>query len=71
MPARYNTDLALTKSVRLRAGHSLQFRAEAFNAFNNVTWTSVGLDANNPARFGEFTATADPRVMQFAVRYQF
>ena len=71
MPARYNTDLALTKRVRFRAGHNLQFRAEAFNAFNNVIWTNVSLDANNPARFGEFTATAEPRVMQFAVRYEF
>jgi hypothetical protein len=68
----YNTDLALTKSFRLpNSNHRLQFRAEAFNAFNNVNFTNVALDANQPNSFGQFTAAAPARVWQFALRYEF
>ena len=38
-----------------RRGHRLQFRAEAFNAFNNVNFTNVSLDASSPNTFGQFT----------------
>ena len=67
----YNTDLSLTKSFSLPAGHRLQFRAEAFNVFNNVNFTKVSLDAASPNSFGVFTEASPARVMQFAVRYEF
>ena len=67
----YNTDLALTKNLNLTNGHRIQFRAEAFNAFNNVNFTNVSLDASSPNSFGQFTATSPARVMQFALRYEF
>ena len=68
----YNTDLSLTKAFALPwANQRLQFRAEAFNAFNNVNFTNLSLDANSPGSFGQFSATAPPRVMQFALRYEF
>jgi hypothetical protein len=51
--------------------HRIQFRAEAFNAFNNVNFTNVSLDASSPNSFGQFTAAAPARVMQFALRYEF
>jgi hypothetical protein len=49
----------------------LEVRAEAFNAFNNVNFTNIALDANSPNSFGQFTQAAPPRVFQFALRYQF
>jgi hypothetical protein len=68
----YNTDLAITKSFPLPfANQRLQFRAEAFNAFNNVNFSNATLDANSPTSFGQFTAAAPARVMQFALRYEF
>ena len=67
----YNTDIAVTKSFSMPKGHRLQFRAEAFNAFNNVNFTRLSLDASQPATFGQFTATSPARVMQFALRYEF
>jgi hypothetical protein len=67
----YNTDLSLTKYFSLPYGHRLQFRAEAFNAFNNVNYTKVSLDAASPNSFGVFTEAAPARVMQFALRYEF
>ena len=64
--------MAVTKSFGLPwQGQRLQFRAEAFNVFNNVNFTNLSLDANSPGSFGQFTATGPARVMQFAVRYEF
>lgn len=67
----YNTDLAVTKNITFGNGHRIQFRAEAFNAFNNVNFTNVRLDAASPGNFGQFTEAAPARVMQFALRYEF
>jgi hypothetical protein len=49
----------------------LQFRAEAFNAFNNVNFFNPSLALTNPLTFGEFQSVSDPRTMQFALRYEF
>jgi regulator of RNase E activity RraA len=46
-------------------------RAEAFNAFNNVNFFNPSLDGNTPSNFGEFRQVHPPRVMQFALRYEF
>jgi hypothetical protein len=67
----YNTDISVTKNIGLPMGHRLQVRIEAFNAFNNVNFTRLSLDAASPATFGQFTATSPARVMQFALRYEF
>ena len=67
-----NFDIAVSKSFRMPIeGHRMQFRAEAFNAFNNVYFFNPNLDANSPSNFGQFTAAGAPRVMQFALRYEF
>jgi hypothetical protein len=67
-----NFDIAVAKSFRLPwEGHRLQFRAEAFNAFNNVNFISPSLALATPSTFGEFTDTTPPRNMQFALRYEF
>ncbi len=75
LPGIKNVDIALAKSFRLPfqqlESHRLQFRAEAFNAFNFVNFISPSLQLSSPATFGEFTATTPGRVMQFALRYEF
>jgi hypothetical protein len=72
MPWQRNVDLAATKDFQLPwEGHSLQLRAEAFNAFNFVNYTNVSLALSNPSTFGDFTAAADARVLQLALRYTF
>lgn len=54
--------------------HTLQFRGEVFNLTNSVRFdpfTSTR-DINNPATFGKYTAQlGNPRVFQFALRYEF
>jgi hypothetical protein len=67
-----NFDIAVAKSFPLPwEGHSIQFRAEAYNAFNNVNFISPSLALYNPATFGEYQNAMPPREMQFALRYEF
>ncbi|MCX6591932.1 MAG: TonB-dependent receptor [Acidobacteria bacterium] len=67
-----NFDLSLGKYFKLPfEGHRVQVRAEAFNAFNNVNFTTASLSLANPTTFGQFTDVMAPRVIQFALRYEF
>lgn len=71
-PGMTNVDLALVKFFPLPfEGHRIEVRAEAFNAFNNVNFTTASLSLANPSTFGQFTNVMAPRVMQFALRYVF
>ena len=68
----FNTDLTLAKSFKLPwEGQRVQFRAEAFNAFNNVNFTNPSLSLISPLTFGEFQGVMPARTMQFALRYEF
>jgi hypothetical protein len=72
MPWQKNVDLAATKNFPLPwEHHFLQLRAEAFNAFNFVNFTNISLALSSPSTFGNFTAAADARVLQLALRYTF
>ncbi len=67
-----NFDIGVAKSFPLPwEGHRIQFRAEAYNAFNNVNFIQPSLMLGNPATFGEYQNTMPPREMQFALRYEF
>ena len=69
----FNTDLALGKSFQMPwEGHKLQFRWEMFNAFNNVNFTGRDIQKryDRPAVLGQFRTVKPPRVMQFALRYE-
>jgi hypothetical protein len=69
-PGKAVVDLGIVKSFFIRERHRVQFRAEAFNAFNRVN-----LDAPNAniaaATVGRITSDSPPRVFQLALRYQF
>jgi len=67
-----NFDMAIAKSFAMPwEGHFLQFRGEAFNAFNNVNFQNPSLSLATPAKFGEFQAALPARVIQLSLRYQF
>lgn len=68
-----NFDISLGKSFFMPfEGHTIQFRAEAFNAFNHVNFSGLSLNTANPGQFGQFSSVAvQPRVIQFALRYEF
>jgi hypothetical protein len=73
-PGFFDTDLAVSKSFPVKERIIITFRAEAFNAFNNVEWGIPNLSLATPSTFGEissYTYGAAPRVMQMALRFQF
>ena len=72
----FSIDLAIGKRFLLPVeGHSLQFRAEAFNLTNSVRfnadpWETVSFTF--PGSFGNYSRLlVPPRVLQFGLRYEF
>jgi len=78
-PGLENWDAALVKGFRIYERLLLQLHLEAYNAFNHTQFTTVNTTAQfNPATgqqvnaaFGQFTAAANPRQVQLAVRVSF
>ena len=77
-PGYASWDMSLTKRWKLPwEGHTLQFRGEVFNVANlhrfNVQSVSSPFTLQQlPQSFGDFTSLlTQPRVMQFALRYEF
>ena len=71
-PGFWNVDLSLIKRTKIKESWNLEFRAEAFNAFNHTNF-SVGAENNdiNSTSFGRLTTTFDPRILQFALKLNF
>jgi len=69
-PRRKVVDLSLVRSFRFRNGRHVEARVEAFNAFN---WFLLDIPNTtlSSATFGRITSSGDPRIMQFAVKYEF
>ena len=71
-PGYFGFDLGLFKRFSLPwEGHMLQLRWETFNVTNTPSFRNPSLNPEAPSTFGTFTAVSDPRVMQFALRYEF
>jgi len=69
-----NFDIGLSKRFKMpwKEGHSVQFRWETFNMFNQVQFTSPDLSRVNSATWGQYTEQMNgPRQMQFGLRYDF
>ena len=73
-PGLRNVDLSLVRSFRFST-HQIEARLEAFNAFNWFRWGNPTTALNN-VNFGRILSTqtgaaGDPRIIQFALKYQF
>ena len=64
-------DFALNRRFQVYEGHTIQFRAEAFNAFNHPNWGIPGGNPDFGPFFGRLFTSGDPRRIQFALRYDF
>jgi hypothetical protein len=51
-PGTTQVDLTLSKGFRIREGWKIEFRVEAYNAFNQLNWDNPIVDFNN-ANFGK------------------
>jgi len=78
-PGYFSMDAGLGKRWKMpwSEGQSLQFRWEVFNVTNSVRFDAVSAITNSAldlsgSNFGNYTRLAtNPRVMQFALRYEF
>jgi hypothetical protein len=72
-PGIENFDLTLQKSLRIAEAKSIEFRAEAFNAFNHTQFygpASVDGQRGDPS-FGKIDSAAAPRLIQIAAKFSF
>lgn len=66
-----NIDISMIKNIQLVERFKLQFRVEAFNAFNRTNFNGPELNPTN-RNFGKITSAANlPRVYQLALRLRF
>jgi len=76
-PGINNFDLTLQKNIKLSESKSLQFRLDAFNAFNHAQFYGVQtgipvVDGNiNDSTFGQIVNAAPPRLLQLVSKFVF
>jgi hypothetical protein len=70
LPTFWQFDMALTRIFRFRETQTVEFRAEAFNLLNSFRPGDINLNFTS-SQFGQILNALDPRIMQFALRYQF
>ena len=65
--------MALEKEVALSESKSLQFRVEAFNAFNHSQFHGPAAVNGNisSTNFGQVVSAASPRLVQLAAKFLF
>jgi hypothetical protein len=68
--ANFQNDVALSRSFSLGEHRTLQFRWEVFNVFNHVNF-GAPTSSLNSSNFGKITTAGDPRIMQFAGKFEF
>jgi hypothetical protein len=68
-----NIDMSMVKQFRIREGHSVSFRWEFYNLFNQPMFANPAVNIATPQSFGRISATTanNPRIMQLALRYDF
>jgi hypothetical protein len=69
-PSWWNADISLFKNFSLKERMNLQFRAEAFNALNDVKFFPPDMSVVSPT-FATLQSADRPRVMQLALRFTF
>ena len=77
-PGKVSTDLAAAKSFSVWRESKVQFRADAFNAFNHVNLGNPNVSAvfnaagaQTSATFGTITGAAAGRILQLSLKLSF
>ncbi|MPZ18922.1 MAG: hypothetical protein GEV06_13555 [Luteitalea sp.] len=71
-PGYFKTDFGVIKNTQLSSGVRLEFRAEAFNLFNNPNFAFPDANVSSP-QFGRITATVgdNQRIIQLGMKLVF
>lgn len=69
-PRYFDTDLAAVKNTKIGDRVGVEFRAELYNAFNNVNFTKPDNIVADPG-FGQITGDVGPRTVQFGLKASF
>jgi len=73
-PGMHNWDVSVFKNFALRETVRVQFRAEFFNFFNHTSFSGIGTGLPATATnttFGQVTAVAPARTVQFGLKLAF
>lgn len=69
-PGYINTDISAFKRFAIVHESDLLFRGEIYNLFNNVNLSNPNGTMGN-GNFGKVTGTSAPRIVQFALKFEF
>jgi Carboxypeptidase regulatory-like domain len=69
-PRDYNVDLGVSKRFPIKESQQFTFQASFFNLFNHTNFANPVSDLNSNL-FGRATESADPRITQLSLRYDF
>jgi len=69
-PGLFDEDLAALKNFDITEKAKMQFRAEFFNAFNDVNLAQPGTTVGT-GTYGKITSAQSPRILQFALKLMF
>ena len=69
-PGTRQWDFSLLKNTRIKEGHELEFRFEAFNFGNHPNYNAPSSDTRS-STFGVITSARTMRELQFGLKYSF
>jgi hypothetical protein len=69
-PGKKNTDMSAAKDIAIKGENEMQFRADAFNVFNNVNLGNPTAQLNS-TNDGIITSAAAGRILQLTLKYMF
>ncbi|HEY7856491.1 MAG TPA: hypothetical protein VIC32_08600, partial [Terriglobales bacterium] len=69
-PGAVNLDLAVVKHTKFGENTDVEIRGEGFNLLNHAEFNNPNLNIRS-GNFGRITGTADPRIVQLALRISF
>jgi hypothetical protein len=69
-PGLIDFDMCLYKDFRFNERNKLEFRGEFFNIFNHTNFSGVQTTFG-AGNFGQVTSAYDPRIVEFALRWEF
>jgi len=69
-PGFFDIDANLTRSFQIREHQRFELRFEFFNLLNHTNFSNP-VSAKSSSTFGKIQSAADPRILQFAAKFEF